>query len=204
MKGSFEAMATAGFSEACERNKDFILEVLLAAFADCATVLEIGSGTGQHAAHFARHMPHLTWQPTDTGRYLGGLRARVLSEAPDNVQTPLELDVRMQPWPVRDFDGMFSANSLHFMSWGCIEEFFRGAGEVLSNTGILCVYGPFRYGGDYTSESNARFDEYLKLDDAERGIRDFEAVDALAEAEGLRLFRDVPMPANNQLLVWKR
>jgi cyclopropane fatty-acyl-phospholipid synthase-like methyltransferase len=204
MTGSFEAMAQAGFSEACERNKDPILDVLRRELSGRTNVLEIGSGTGQHAVHFGRHLPGLTWQPSDTGEYLPGLRARLSAEAPDNVESPLEIDVRMQPWPAAVFDGVFSANSLHYMSGDCVEAFFRGVGEALSETGVLCVYGPFRYEGDFTSESNARFDQLLRQRNPDRGIRDYETVNELAQALGLKLLRDVSMPANNQLLVWRR
>ncbi len=204
MQGSYEAVAETGFSEACERNKDSILEVLTWAFVDCKTILEIGSGTGQHAVHFSRQLSDLSWQPTDTSEYLDGLLHRVSNEAPDNVEAPLELDVRMHPWPVDRFNGVFSANTLHFMSWSCVEQLFRGVGETLETHGVLCVYGPFRYRGEFTSDSNARFDQHLKSMNAQRGIRDFEAVDGLAKFERLELIEDVTMPANNQMLVWRR
>jgi len=204
MNNSFAAMAQAGYSEACERNKEPIVAVLREVFVDCETILEIGSGTGQHAVHFAGHLPDLRWQPSDTSGYLEGLRNRLTVEAPVNVAVPLELDVRMRPWPVDIFDGVFSANTLHFMSWECVEMFFRGVGRALSDRGVLCVYGPFRYNGEFTSESNARFDQSLKQGDAQRGIRDFEAVHELATIDDLQLVQDVPMPANNQLLVWRR
>ncbi len=204
MQDSFESTAKAGFSEASERNKDVILDVLREAFVQCSTVLEIGSGTGQHVVHFARQMSGLVWQPCDTSEYLGGLRARLDAEAPENVAGPVELDVRMNPWPVSGFDAIFSANTLHFMSWECVEQFFRGVGRALHENAVLCVYGPFRYGDEFTSASNANFDQYLRQSDPLRGIRDFEAVNALAEAEGLKLIKDVAMPANNQSLVWRR
>ncbi len=204
MRESFESMAKAGFSEACERNKDFILNVLREAFADSTTILEIGSGTGQHVVYFSGQLPMLNWQPTDTAEYLDGLCKRVATEAPDNVENPIELDVRMQPWPVGSFDGAFSANTLHFMSWTCVEQFFRGIGESLTNRSVLCVYGPFRYAGEFTSDSNARFDQHLKQMDTQKGIKDFEAINELAKAERLELIQDVAMPANNQILVWRR
>jgi SAM-dependent methyltransferase len=204
MRGSFEAMAKAGFSEACERNKDSILEVLRRVFDDRTTILEIGSGTGQHAVYFSRQLPTLNWQPTDTSEFLNGLCQRVADEASENVEVPIELDVRTQPWPVGRFDGVFTANTLHFMSWACVEKLFHGVGEALKTPGVLCIYGPFRYGGEFTSESNARFDEHLRRMDAQRGIRDFEALAALANAEGLELDQDVAMPANNQMLIWRR
>src|SRR5580704_8826381 len=141
-------------SEACERNKDPILVVLRDAFASSRQVLEIGSGTGQHAVHFARHLPHLNWQPSDTGEYLEMLDARITREGGANLAPPIQLDVRSHPWRVADFDGVFSANTLHIMSWEAVREFFRGVGTHLRSPGVLCIYGPFRYAGRYTSESN--------------------------------------------------
>jgi SAM-dependent methyltransferase len=192
------------FSEACERNKDPILQVLRGAFARSSQVLEIGSGTGQHAVHFAHHLPHLRWRPSDTAEHLDSLRARIVAEGTPNLALPVLLDVRAHPWPVSDADGVFSANTLHIMSWEAVQEFFSGVGRVLKSGGVLSVYGPFRYAGRYTSESNAHFDVHLRERDPVSGIRDFEAVDALARKEGLELDSDHDMPANNRALVWRR
>ena len=191
-------------SDACERNKGPILEVLTGAFADSRAVLEVGSGTGQHAVHFARHLPHLAWQPSERAAELGPLSERIAAEGPPNLRTPLELDVRALPWRVPDADAVFSANTLHIMAWEAVEDFFRGVGTVLAARGVLCVYGPFRYHGAYTSESNALFDGYLHRRDPASGIRDFEALAKLATAAGLGLVADHPMPAHNQTLVWRR
>jgi SAM-dependent methyltransferase len=188
------------FSEACERNKDPILQVLRGAFARSSQVLEIGSGTGQHAVYFA----HLRWRPSDTAEHLDSLRARIVAEGTPNLALPVLLDVRAHPWPVSDADGVFSANTLHIMSWEAVQEFFSGVGRVLKSGGVLSVYGPFRYAGRYTSESNAHFDVHLRDQDPVSGIRDFEAVDALARKEGLELDSDHDMPANNRTLVWRR
>jgi len=190
-------------SEACERNKGPILAVLAAELGYCASVLEIGSGTGQHAVYFATHLPRLTWQPSETREQLPLLAARVRLEGPANLRAPIELDVRSQPWPVSQVDALFSANTLHIMAWDAVREFFRGAATVLRSPGVLCVYGPMRYRGAYTSASNAEFDKYLKARDPASGIRDFEALDELARAAGLALHADHPMPANNQTLVWR-
>ena len=192
------------FSDACERNKGPILQVLLEAFARVHHVLEIGSGTGQHAVWFAQGLPHLIWQPSDVPEHLPGLRARFETEGPDNLRLPLPLDVSSHPWPVLKVDGVFSANTLHIMSFAHVEYFFRGVGEVLGDGGTLCVYGPFRYGGKYTTPSNAEFDFWLKRRDPVSGIRDFETVNTLAEAQGLALLADHAMPANNQTLVWRK
>lgn len=191
------------FSDACERNKDPILKILTVAFAGSRRVLEIGSGTGQHAVHFARHLPHLAWQPTDMDENLPGLAQRVRLEGPPNLLAPLELDVRGARWPAGPFDAVFSANTLHIMDWESVRHFFRGVGAMLS-AGVLCVYGPFRYGGRYTTESNAAFDRTLRARDPASGLRDFEAVNELAAEQGLALTADHAMPANNQTLVWKK
>jgi len=192
------------FSEACERNKGPILEILTGAFAGSTRVLEIGSGTGQHAVHFASGLPHLAWQPSDRAGYLPGLAARIAEEGPPNLHAPLVLDVTQPDWPAAGFDAVFSANTLHIMSWPEVVAFFAGLGRVLSREAVVAVYGPFRYGGGYTSASNAAFDQSLKVRDPASGIRDFEAVNELARARGLELRADHRMPANNQLLVWER
>ena len=169
-------------------------------------VVEIGSGTGQHAVHFARHLQQLSWQPTETPGNLAGLNARVGVEGPCNLLPPLELDVVQHDWPcVADgADAVFTANTLHIMSWPEVQALFRGVGRVLRDEGLLIVYGPFRYGGQYTSYSNASFDEALRSRDPASGIRDFEALDALAVQQGLSLVADEAMPANNQTLVWRK
>ena len=190
-------------SEACERNKGPILAVLGGELAASRSVLEIGSGTGQHAVHFARHLPHLSWQPTEVSSELAPLEERILAEGPPNLAPALALDVRVRPWPVERVDAVFSANTLHIMAWDAVEHFFRGVGEALTAPGVLCIYGPFRYRGGYTSESNAEFDRYLRMRDPSRGIRDFEALERLAAAAGLQLAADHPMPANNRTLVWR-
>jgi SAM-dependent methyltransferase len=191
-------------SEAADRNKAPILEVISTAFADCRTVLEIGSGTGQHALHFAAHLPQLYWQPSDTGDYLPSLRERLRQEGFANIREVIEIDVCQHPWPIPGpVDGIFSANTLHIMSWRSVQEFFRGVGDALASPGVLCVYGPFRYRGGFTTASNATFDQFLRRRDPESGLRDFEQVAALAQAQGLELVADHAMPANNQLLVWR-
>ena len=190
-------------SEACERNKDPILGILRGAFASTRQVLEIGSGTGQHAVYFARHLPNLRWQPSDTGEYLDTLRTRIEQEGSANLAPPVLLDVRSHPWPALASDSVFSANTLHIMSWEAVRNFFRGVGALLGSEGVLCVYGPFRYAGRYTSDSNATFDRYLKERDPASGIRDFEAVDELARQETLALDGDYDMPAHNRTLVWR-
>jgi len=189
-------------SDACERNKGPILEVLRQVFAGCKHVLEIGSGTGQHAVHFATEMPWLVWQPSEMAEAMPGLRKRIFNEGPSNLRAPIELDVMRPPWDVRRVDGLFTANTLHIMHWPLVEAFFAGLPAVAKPTTVLAIYGPFRYGGQYTSASNESFDTLLHARDPESGIRDFEEVDALARGVGFMLKADYPMPANNQTLIW--
>ena len=191
-------------SEACERNKEPILEVLRAHLPASGEVLEIGSGTGQHAVYFAAQLPALGWQPSDTGEYLPGLRARVTAEASPNVASVIELDVCGTRWPQQQYAAVFSANTVHFMSTTAAESMFRGIGRLLQEDGVLVIYGPFKYCGEFTTPSNARFDDWLKSNDPQRGVRDFEWVNGLAEAVGLQLTADIAMPANNQCLVWRK
>jgi hypothetical protein len=192
------------FSEACERNKEPILAVLQEVFADRKRAVEIGAGTGQHAVHFARQLPHLRWQPTDRAEYLPGLAARVAAEGSPNLAAPLELDVLQPCWPAVRGDAVFSANTLHIMSWPAVEALFAGLRHVLEPGAVLAIYGPFKYAGRFTTDSNAAFDAMLRQRDPDSGLRDVEAVNALAGSLGLALQADHAMPANNQLLVWTR
>jgi cyclopropane fatty-acyl-phospholipid synthase-like methyltransferase len=190
------------YSESCERNKDPILAVLREAFERPGAVLEIGTGTGQHAVHFGAALPQLQWQTSDLSASHSGIRAWLEHARLPNLLPPLELDVSGS-WPAGRFDYVFSANTLHIMGWPEVIAFFAGVGESLRTGGRLAVYGPFNYHGAYTSESNARFDEWLKNRDPRSGIRHFEEVDALAQGAGLHLLKDYSMPANNRILVWE-
>ncbi len=192
------------FSPASENNKQPILEKLYDVFTDTNDVLEIGSGSGQHAIYFAKHLPGLTWQTSELGDHIQALEKNIESYAPDNVNMPVVLDVCSHPWPITTASAIFTANTLHIMSWPVTEDLFKGVGSVLQTKGLLCIYGPFKYEGDYTTASNARFDIWLKTQNPVSGIRDFEALDALAQAQGLTLIHDYSMPANNQFLVFKR
>jgi cyclopropane fatty-acyl-phospholipid synthase-like methyltransferase len=191
-------------SPSCDRNREPILAVLRKHFADRHDALEIGSGTGQHAVHFAAAMPGLRWQCSDVADNLPGIRLWLDETALPNTPAPIELDVARGPWPTQTFDAVFSANSLHIMGWGDVEALFAGLDAAMAPDATLVVYGPFNYGGGYTSDSNREFDGWLKARDPRSAIRDFEAVDALASAIGLRLVDDVAMPANNRCLVWRR
>lgn len=192
------------FSQACENNKIPILAVLERVFAPCRRVLEIGSGTGQHAVHFAPRLPQLHWQPSDVPEHLPGIEQWRAAEPASNLLAPIALDVRARHWGVAPVDGLFTANTLHIMSWDAVQAFFAGLPGVLVAGGVLAVYGPFNYGGEYTSDSNARFDQWLKARAPHQGIRVFEAVAELAAGAALELREDNAMPANNRLLVWRR
>jgi SAM-dependent methyltransferase len=202
-RASEDAMTDKPFSAACERNKQPILAVLREHFADRRRVLEIGSGTGQHAVCFAAALPHLVWQTSDRAENLDGIRAWLDEARLPNTPAPLELDVR-GAWPDATYDAAFSANTLHIMSWPEVERLFAGLGRALAADGVVAIYGPFNVDGRYTSDSNAAFDASLKAQDPRRGIRDRADVDALARAIGLERVADVAMPANNRTLVWRR
>ena len=186
----------------CAHNREPILEVLREHFADRQRVLEIGSGTGQHAIFFAAALPHLLWQTSDRRDNLAGIQAWLDEAALPNTPAPLELEVA-GPWPKQQFDGVFSANTLHIMSWEEVETLFARLPGVLAPDARLVVYGPFNFGGQFSSPSNAAFDVWLKEQGAHQGIRDFEAVHALAENAGLALVADIAMPSNNRCLVWR-
>lgn len=192
------------FSTACERNREPIVEILKVIFADCRTVLEIGSGTGQHAVHFAARLPHLVWQTSDRPDNHAGIHAWLHDAKLTNVLPPLTLDVASSPWPDTSFDAVFSANTCHIMAWPEVQAMFAGIGRVLNPDGVLCIYGPFNYAGAFTSDSNARFDAALRGQGSHMGIRDAESIDALALEQGLHLEADHAMPANNRLRVWRR
>jgi cyclopropane fatty-acyl-phospholipid synthase-like methyltransferase len=192
------------YSESCEQNRGPILEVLRRELPGKSRLLEIGSGTGQHAVYFAAEFPKLLWQTSDVREMHAGIQSWLNDAMLGNTLAPLALDVCGDSWPEQRFDAVFSANTAHIMSWTQVECFIRGVGEVLQAGGVFCLYGPFNYDGRYTSESNADFDRWLKSRDPASGVRDFEAVDELAGEAGLVLKKDYEMPANNRMLVWSK
>jgi SAM-dependent methyltransferase len=192
------------YSEACDQNRDPILGVLRRYFDRPGRILEIGSGTGQHAVYFGTTLPHLRWQPSDVPMHLPGIRLWLAEAGLPNVADPLELDVCLEDWPVDSVDGVFSANTAHIMHWPQVEAMFAGVGRVLEPGGYFCLYGPFNENGAFTSESNARFHMSLKMRDPGMGIRDKADLDRLATEAGLERVDDVVMPVNNFTLVWRR
>ena len=192
------------FAQSCENNKTFIGDVLEKYFSTPGNVLEIGSGTGQHAVYFAGRFAHLNWQPSDVAENLPGIEAWCADYTGINLAAPIAIDVRDPELPVLSIDYVFSANTAHIMSWPLVQLFFARVGGQLSASGRFCLYGPFNYEHQYTSESNARFDEWLKNRDPQSGIRDFEAIVALANSHSMQLLADVAMPANNRCLVFAK
>ena len=192
------------YSEASAENQEPILTILHQAFAQVRTVLEIGSGTGQHAVHFARHLPHLVWKTSDLAQNHLGIKLWLEEADLHNIQPPIALDVNVLPWAIEAVDGVFTANTLHIVSWHEVECLFLGVGQALLPGGVMCVYGPFNYAGQFTSPSNARFDAWLKARDPNSGVRDAETVCALAKQQGLVLEADHSMPVNNRTLVFRK
>jgi len=206
------------YAESSEVNKGPILAVLKEIFAERKRVLEIASGTGQHAVYFGRELPHLTWQPSELPQHLPGIQAWLDEAQLPNVLAPLALDVNDSHWsffksvrpelvegqPLSTSpDAIFNANTVHIISWPEVERMFAHIARVITPGGCVCLYGPYNYGGKFTSESNARFDAWLKSRDPNSGVRDFEAVNRLALSHGMVLLRDIAMPSNNRILVWE-
>jgi hypothetical protein len=196
-------MSNLPFSEACERNKEPILEALGRIFPTSGRVLEIGSCTGQHLVFFAPSFPELSWQPSDQLDYLEGLSARIRLEGSPNILEAIELDVTKE-WPGQLFDAVYSSNTAHIMSWESVCAMFAGVGSCLLPGGVFCLYGPFNEGGRFTTVSNQEFDCSLRVRDATQGIRDLEALETLASGQQMKLTQQFRLPANNCLLVFHK
>ncbi len=203
MNGSTQIIPMKPYAESSEKNKEPILVILKEIFARRKRVLEIASGTGQHAVHFARELRHLIWQPSELPQHLAGIQAWVDEAQLPNVIEPLALDVNDTNWPVTSVDAIFNANTVHIISWQEVERMFWHINRVIDPGGCVCFYGPYNYGGNFTSESNARFDAWLKSRNPNSGVRDFEAMNDLANYYGLSLKHDIEMPSNNRILAWE-
>jgi cyclopropane fatty-acyl-phospholipid synthase-like methyltransferase len=191
------------YAPACDQNAAPILAAIAPRLAEARSLLEIGSGTGQHAVRFAAALPELRWQTSDLPEALSGIRLWLDEAALANTPAPLVLDVT-GPWPEGPLDAVFTANSFHIMAWVQVEQAIAGAARVLGAGGQLMVYGPVHYGGRATSPSNAEFDAWLRAHDPLSGVRNFEDLDRCARAAGLALDEDLAMPANNRILIWRR
>lgn len=192
------------FAPACERNKDAILAVLRDVLPANGTVLEIGSGSGQHAAYFAQYLPQLVWQPSDRAENLASIAAWAAEINAPNLRAPVVLDLFAPQWPLTQTDAIVCINTIHIVAWRGVENLFATAGRVLTPGGVLYVYGAYRYADEPLAPSNIEFDRWLKARDPASGIRDFAAVNALAIAAGLKLAGDVPMAANNRSIWWRK
>ena len=192
------------FAESSEQNKQPILQVLAEIFTEPGTVFEIGSGTGQHAVFFTEQLPHLRWQPSDLEDQIPGMTLWFAEVDHGRIHSPVVLDVNAPSWPVSEAEYVFTANTLHIVSWPEVQAMFAGVGKILKAGGLFAQYGPFNYGGEFTSESNARFDVWLKNRDPKSGIRNFEDLEQLAKQHGMKLFADYEMPVNNRILVWQK
>jgi cyclopropane fatty-acyl-phospholipid synthase-like methyltransferase len=188
------------YSESCDQNKLPILSIVEPIFADCSEVLEIGSGTGQHAIYFAEKMPHLLWRCSDCAPYLAGINQWIEDSHISNVITPTTLDVSTSQWPTNPVDAVFTANSFHIMHDQDVINLMNGAGKLLNAGGHLVIYGPFNYNGEFTSASNKSFEQWLKGRDSLSGIKNFEDVESLANQNGFKLCHDYDMPANNRIV----
>jgi cyclopropane fatty-acyl-phospholipid synthase-like methyltransferase len=193
-----------GFSQAADNNKAPILTVLSEWLQDHARVLEVGSGAGQHAIHFAGTLESIRWQPTERAEVLPTLVENIAAYGSANILPPIPLDLSANHWPQDTVDCVYAANVMHIVSQSLGANLVRGAAEMLAKGGVLLLYGPFKYRGDFTTPSNADFDQWLKARDQSSGIRDIEWLCDLATESRLSLVEDRPMPANNQMLVLRR
>jgi len=190
------------YAEACVKNGLPILEVLRQKLPNCSRVLEIASGTGQHAVYFGGAMSNVEWQTSDLVERHAGIQQWLDDAGLENVLSPLSLDVMADTWPEQSYDVVFSANSAHIMSAEAVEKMFCGAAGVLVQAGLFLLYGPFIYSGVHNSESNMNFDRWLKLNQPQAGLRDVDWLREIAAKRGLKLLEDIEMPANNRILVW--
>lgn len=191
-------------SPASERNKRPILEVLRKEFGSVQHVLEIGSGTGQHAVFFGAELPHLTWQTSDLPENHATILQALQRDRLRNVKPPLELDVARAEALAMEADAVFSANTAHIMSIHAVERMFELVGRVLPDGGVFCLYGPFNFSGQFSSDSNARFDESLRQRNSSMGIRDLDDLDGFARRSGMSRIRLYAMPAMNYIAVWQK
>ena len=192
------------YAESCVQNQDVILKQLQTLCPDPASILEIGSGTGQHAVHFAAHLPHLKWYTSDRLENHPGIKLWLDESLLNNLHYPIDLDVKQGNWPELNIDIVYSANTAHIMSQSEVEYFVKGVGKLLNENGLFILYGPFNYNGLYTSESNQHFDNWLKQRDSQSGIKDFDFLDSIAKQSGLVFNQQIEMPVNNKILCWKK
>lgn len=192
------------YAASCEQNREPILSVLSQLLPKASNVLEVGTGTGQHAVYFAEKLPHLTWQCSDQVQYHAGIQQWLDEAGLANVKPPLPLNVSTDSWPTQKFDALFSANVTHIMHWDNVVDFFKHGADCIRQGGLMICYGPFNKAGQFTSQSNAQFDMSLRMGDPNSGIRNFEDLVSLAETNHLVFSQEIDMPANNKILVWQK
>ena len=192
------------FSQACANNQEIICGILERVFADKKSVLEIGSGTGQHGVWFARKLPHLSWQMSDREQNHAGIKWWMNDYPAPNLLPPMPLDVLNDHWPTAHYDAIYSANTAHIMPWEAVAAMISGIGERLVSGGVFCLYGPMKYLGVLDAKTNTAFNYRLQQQFAHQGIREFHDINGLATEAGLVLREDNPMPASNRLIVWQK
>ncbi len=197
-------MTVKPHAPAAERNGQAILEIISIEFGACRSVLEVGSGTGQHAVFFARAMPWLTWQSSDVAENHPAIRSWIVDSGLENVTNPILLDVEQADGVDAEYDGVFSANTAHIMSIQAVQCMFDVVGRVLSSNGAFCLYGPFKMDGQFTSQSNEQFDRSLRGQNSAMGIRDLDELDGFAAIAAMNRERLYAMPANNFVAVWRK
>ena len=195
-------MKNKPYAESCDQNRNAILDVIQPLLVNSRSLLEIGSGTGQHAVYFTEELPHVTWHSSDRAENLEGIKLWLSDADNERLPPPIELDVRQNNWPEIIVDTVFTANTCHIMNQQSVEIMIAQIGKLLPAGGQLIIYGPFNYNQQYTSPSNEKFDQWLKQRDPESAIRHFEDMNELAEKAGLNLLGDYEMPANNRVLCW--
>lgn len=196
--------STKPFAASADRNKEAILDALKIELINAETVFEFGSGTGQHIAHFARHLPHIQWQPSDLSDKLPGMQQWFEESACPNILPPITLDLSTSQPPAMQVSACYSANTLHIISWPLVEQMFRQSAQLLSAGGKLCIYGPFRFSGKALGDGNRAFDTQLRNSDPLSGIRNVDDLNDVAADNGFTQARELPLPANNHLLIWDR
>lgn len=192
------------YSPSCDQNREPILSMLESLLSNSKTVLEVGSGTGQHAVYFGEKLPHLTWQCSDQAQYHGGILEWLNEAALSNVLPPLPLNVSEDNWPTTQYDALYSANVMHIMHWENVVDLFVSGSKCIHEGGLMVCYGPFNFDGKYTSQSNAQFDQQLRTGDPQSGIRNFEDLQKLADENSLIFLKNIEMPSNNRILVWQK
>lgn len=197
-------MKTKPYAESCDQNRNAILDVLQPLLLNSHSLLEIGSGTGQHAVYFTKKLPHITWNTSDRAENIEGIKLWLSDTGNERLPPPIELDVTQDNWPEITIDTVFTANTCHIMNQQSVEIMMAQVGKLIPVGGQLIIYGPFNYNQKYSSLSNEKFDQWLKNRDPESAIRNFEDLNELAGKAGLNLAGDYEMPANNRILHWRK